>query len=71
MRTKKEGIPVGVPLPTFLLTQRVCSSTISTSENLLFYFTVIIKHLFLFVKNLIFTHHFLQIFVSDSPTGHN
>lgn len=36
MCTKKESIPVGVPLPTFLLTHGVRSSTISTSEYLLF-----------------------------------
>ena len=30
------GILAGVPLPAFLLTQRVCSSTISTSKYLLF-----------------------------------
>ena len=53
MRTKKEGIPVGVPLPTFLLTHRVRSSTISTSIILWvkpLYFMYTISHLFFFVK---------------------
>lgn len=30
------GVSAGVHLPAFLLTQRVCSSTISTSKYLLF-----------------------------------
>lgn len=30
-KTYARELSVGVPLPTFLLTQRVCSSTISTS----------------------------------------
>ncbi len=36
IRIEKEGVPVGVPLPTFLLTHGVRSSTFSTSEYLLF-----------------------------------
>lgn len=68
-----EELLAGVPLPAFLLTHRVCSSTFSTSiipRVKPLYFMFIILYLFFFVKQPIFFNELFQILLSNSIKRH-